>query len=75
MLVFVDNDSAAQVPTKGGRNHSLVNRLIGTFGSWRLVVLWAPGSGWLARRVTQQMSRAGIDRLLCGFRVSGPFLP
>ena len=35
ILVFVDNDSASQVLTKGGSNHPLISRLVGS--SWFLV--------------------------------------
>ena len=35
VLIFVDNDAAAQVLTKGGSNHPLINQLVGSF--WSMV--------------------------------------
>ena len=35
VLIFVDNDAAAQVLSKGGSNHPLINQLVGSF--WSMV--------------------------------------
>ena len=35
VLIFMDNDAAAQVLTRGGSNHPLINQLVGSF--WSMV--------------------------------------